>query len=170
MAGPLDTGSSGPRFPIASVDPRTARATDVAAIGAVNQALYYRAEHGGTVSKICLEVTTSSGNISVAFYRNVGLGKAAQPGARIVTSGAVACPAVGYAEVSLGGPYAIPAGSWIAISADNATAAFRSTLTGESPTQLGEGWAFKAGASHPLPATAASLTAIIGRNIILVGE
>ena len=171
--GALDIPGGRPSvgFP-ASCDPITARATDVAAVNAtvVGSALFYRVRDGGVITKIGLEVTTQSGNISVGIYTNSGQGKAAVPVSLKATSGAVACPAIGYQEISLGGSVAVAPGEWIAISADNTTAAFRSLLTSELTTQLGLGRCFKqVGSAHPLPATPGALTAITGRAIVLEG-
>lgn len=171
--GPLDIPGGRPSvgFPC-SVDPMTARPTDVAVVNATvaSSALFYRVRDGGVISKIAFEVTTSSGNISVGVYANSGQGKAAVPAARKATSGALACPAVGYQEISLGGSVAVAAGEWLAISSDNVTAAFRSVLTAELTSQLGAGRCYKqAGGAHPLPATPGTLTAITGRAIVLEG-
>lgn len=153
-----------------SGDPITARGTDVAVVGTVaNTGLYYRVRDGGTISKVGLEVTTQSGNISVGIYSNSGLGRSAVPAARKATSGAVTCPAVGYQEISLGASVTVVPGDWIAISSDNVTAAFRSLLTSELTTQLSSGRCYKQATAHPLPATPASLTAISGRALVLVG-
>jgi len=157
-------------FPPTSVDPRGARPTDVAVVGTVaNTALYYRVRDGGTISKVALEVTTSSGNISVGVYANSGSGRSAAPSALKVSSGALACPAIGVQEIALTAAIRVEPGDWLAISADNATAAFRSTITAEETTALGNGLCYKQATAHPLPSTPASLTAITGRNILLVG-
>lgn len=157
-------------YPPISVDPRGARPTDVAVVGtAANTALYYRVRDGATISKIALEVTTSSGNISVGVYANSGTGRAAVPSALKVSSGAVACPAAGVQEIALTAPIRVEPGDWLAISADNATAAFRSTITAEETSALGNGLCYKQATAHPLPSAPASLTAITGRNILLVG-
>jgi hypothetical protein len=157
-------------FPPTSVDPRAARPTDVAVVGtSANTALYYRVRDGGTITKVALEVTTSSGNISVGVYSNTGVGRSAAPAAQKATSGAVACPAIGVAEVTLTASVRVEPGDWLAISADNSTAAFRSALTAEQTTALGNGLCYKQATAHPLPATPSSLSGISGRNILLVG-
>jgi hypothetical protein len=163
--GALDSG-----WAPASVDPVTSRAADFGVVGTVaNTALYYRVRDGGTISKIAVEVTASSGNISVAVYSNSGAGSAAVPASRKATSGSVACPAIGQAEISLGGSVTVVPGDWLAISSDNVNAAFRALLTSETTNALGAGRIYKQASAHPLPATPASLTAITGRALVLVG-
>lgn len=153
-----------------SIDPAIARSTDVAGVGNSNQAIFYRVASGGEFSKITSEVTASSGNICVGFYKNNGLGgDAAAPGERIGTSGSIACPAVGVADIDLGATVKVAEGDWIAIAADNTTAAFRSTVTGESVSLLGKGRCCKQTSAFPLPTSAGTLTSIIGRNIVLLG-
>jgi hypothetical protein len=157
-------------FPPVSVDPRAARPTDVAVVGTTtNTALYYRVRDGGTISKIALEVTTSNGNLSVGVYSNTGVGRSAAPAAQKATSGSVACPAIGVQEIALTGSVRVEPGDWIAISSDSTTAAFRSTITAEQTTALGNGICYKQATAHPLPATPGTLTGISGRNILLVG-
>lgn len=152
-----------------TVDPGMIRGSDSSNPGGANAATYLRCMEGGTISKIGLDCVTSSGNISVAVHQNSGSGRASVPGTRLATSGAVACPAVGYAEVSLGATVTLAAGDWIAISADNGTAAFRSLLNGSTTTNLGLGRQFVASSSHPLPSTPSGLAARVGLNIVLVG-
>lgn len=157
-------------YPV-SVDPVQCRSLDNAALAA-NEATYYRVRDGGTISKIALEVVTSSGNISVAAYRNSATGRAAVPARRLASSGAVACPAAGYVEVALSGTVTVRPGDWLAISADNATATFRSgpsSPTNGSPLALGR--CYKQATAHPLPTTpdTGTLFGLIGRSVLLVG-
>lgn len=95
-------------------------------VGSVNRAHYLRIQNNpgtATITKLGIYVGTSSGNICVAVLR--GANGISGPTSRIATSGSVACPAIGYAEVSLGGSVAIdPLTDWFAISADNTTAKF----------------------------------------------
>lgn len=166
----LPGAAAAPRFRCSSVDAiHLIRSSDVATLGAANQALFYRVRNGGTFTKVGLEVTTQGGNICVGFYANTGSGDTAAPGALIGTSGAVACPAVGYADVALTSSAVVPDGAWVAISSDSATAAFRSGLTGELVSAFGKGRCYKQGSAHPLPSTPSTLTAITGRTVVLVG-
>ena len=102
-----------------------------AAMSNANQASFVRLYGTGAISKIGIEVIVSSGNIQAAVYSsasgtgfNSQLGRDAVPGARKATTGSLACPAAGYAELSLGGSITIEPGDWLGFSADNTTAAF----------------------------------------------
>lgn len=120
-----------------------------------NAARYIRVIGSGTITKIAMDVSVQSGNICVAVYRRTGSGLSAKPGARVATSGSVACPAVGYAEVSLGGSIALYDGDYLAMSVDNTTASFRG-LSGPSGVSGGmaSGYSWDQGTAFPLPATA----------------
>lgn len=126
---------------------------------------------GGTIAKIALSIGVSSGNISVAAYPNVGAGVAAVPGARLATSGAVACPAAGWAEVSLGASVEVAQGSWFALTADNTTATFLSSgAANPNGNSFGLGQMLREGAAHPAPANpGGSLAALTGRTWALQG-
>ena len=160
--------SAGLGFPF-TVDPGLVRSGDSLSVGSANQAIYARVLHGGTVSKIGLQVTATSGNVSVAVYRNAGVGRGAVPGAQLATSGSVACPAVGYAEIALGSSVTLSPGDWIAVSADNATAAFQSLLSTAGDSGLGLGRQYRQATAHPLPATPSSLVATRGQTHCLIG-
>lgn len=123
-----------------------------------NQARGARVTAGGTITKIGIQVTVQSGNICVGVYTNTGSGRDARPAVLRISSGSVACPAVGYAEVSLGGSVALLAGEWFAFAADNATAAF--VLTGGSATvsELMNGVSYIQAAAFPLPNPAVPAT------------
>jgi hypothetical protein len=60
----------------ATVDVGAIRSTDNAGVGTANQAIYMRVREGGTISKIGVSIAVSSGNFSVAVYRNSGVGAA----------------------------------------------------------------------------------------------
>jgi peptidoglycan/xylan/chitin deacetylase (PgdA/CDA1 family) len=152
-----------------TVPPHLTRGTDSSPVPAANGGIYLRCLGGGTISKIGLRVVTSSGNISVAAYQNSGTGRAAVPGTRLATSGAVACPVAGYAEISLGATITVAPGDWLFLSADNTTAAFGSGLVNAVDTDLALGVAFRQGTAHPAPSPVGSLVALIGRPIVLVG-
>lgn len=121
-------------------------------VGNNNRCAFLRVFSGGSISKIGMHVTTSTGNISVAVYSNTGTGASAVPGTRLATSGAVACPAVGYAEVSLGATITVAIGDWIAISAD-AASAFRSMGNSLIASNLGLGTCLYKETAHPAPAS-----------------
>jgi hypothetical protein len=130
-----------------------------------NQAAYYRVYGAGTFTKIAVHVTTSSGNVSFAVYSRSGSGRSAVPGTRLVTTGAIACPAIGYQEVSLGGSVTVAPGDFIAMSCDNTTAAFQ--IVGGSITDMAKGMAYQQATAHPAPSTPASLTASFSRAPLL---
>jgi hypothetical protein len=152
-----------------TVDPGFVRSTDARAAPSTNGAIYARVLGGGPVSKIGLQCQVSSGNISVGVHQNSGVGRAAVPGARIATSGAVACPAVGYAEVSLGGSVPVAPGDWFSISADNVTASFLCNLGVAVDSSIGLGRQFRQATAHPVPATPSGLLAAVGYSIVMVG-
>lgn len=151
-----------------TIDPMIVRGSDSTVLTG-GDGWYFRVYDSGNVSKIALEVVTASGNISVAAYRNTGTGQNAAPGTRLATSGAIACPAAGYREISLGATVTITPGDWFAISADNATAAFRCMLNGVASSALGAGRVLVQQTAHPLPSSPASLQARIGNSILMVG-
>lgn len=139
-------------------------------IGSANDARYMRVRDGGVISSVRLHVIASSGNISVAAYRNSGSGLTSVPGTRLATSGAVACPAAAAAaDIALGASVTVYPGDWLAISADNVTASFLGVNGNSGTTALVAGAAYTQAAAHPLPATPASLLAQTNRTIALVG-
>lgn len=115
-----------------------------------NRAHYMRMAEAGTITKVAIIVQIQSGNISVGVYRNSGSGASAVPAARVATSGAVACPATGYQEVSLSGSIAVNKGDWLALSVDNTTAAF----IGIAPAQILKPFHYSQDTAHPLPSSA----------------
>lgn len=135
--------------------------------GAVNGAVYLRSTGRGLITKIGLHVTTQSGNICVGVFRSTGIGRARVPDARAATSGAVACPTVGYAEISLGASVYVTEDDYLAMSCDNTTAAFQGA-SGNNSTLL-SGLSYSQATAHVLPANAASLTPTSFRLPHLVG-
>lgn len=110
---------------------------------------------GFQISKIALQVGVQSGNISVAVYRGTGSGMARRPtGTPIAQSGAVACPAVGYAEIPLDQAVTPLLGDFLFMSCDNVTASFYMVSGNVSPLQASVGYGKSAGA-HPAPDTSA---------------
>ena len=138
-----------------------------AAWATANDASYARVLVGGSISNIGFHVSVSSGNVSVAVYRNSGSGRSAVPGTRLATSGAVACPGTGFQTISLGSTVAVQRGDWIALSCDNTTAAF--TMVSNIDSDLYLGFSYRQSTSHPLPSTPASLVASTSRQPILIG-
>jgi hypothetical protein len=131
--------------------------------------VYHRTKGGGTIGKIGVYVGTSSGNISLATY--TGAVGRNPPDTRTQTTGAVACPASGYAEVALGGNVTVRTDTgWLAISADNATATFgRVGGTPGGDNAFGTGRAYLQN-GHPAPSTPSSLIASWRIKFILVGQ
>lgn len=143
-ADPLNLG-----FP-SNMDPKTISLA--ATNGSANRTHYYRVTGGGSITKLGLYVSVSSGNICVSVYANTGSGRAAMPAARVASSGSVACPAVGYAEIALGATVNVTSGDfWFAVSADNATAQFGAAATSAFAIQGVMAWQDTA---FPSPATA----------------
>lgn len=146
------SGTSGWGIPRTFATPQATSSTR--GVASNNNGWYYRVLDAGTISKIAIDPTTSSGNISIAVYRSSGSGDAAVPtGGRLATTGAIACPSTGYAEVSLGASVAVNEGDWFALSADNTTVAIRSDASGTNSSNLGKGMMGHQGTAHPLPAT-----------------
>jgi hypothetical protein len=135
----------------ATCDPRENSAT--AAFATANHCHYNRVYHGGVISSVRLRVGTSSGNIGVAVYDTTGSGVSAAPGTRVATSGSVACPASGLADVSLGGSVTLGHGThWFALSCSNTTATF--AHIGTIPSGWTNGVNAAQATAHPPPATA----------------
>ena len=132
-----------------------------------NQRLYMRVTGGATITKVGLHVGTSSGNVSVAVYSNTGSGRNAMPGALVVDSGSVACPAAGYAEISLGGSYVVTQGDWFSLCADNATATFYRGNTASFNSNLGKGMGAYQSSAFVAPNPAAATAYTVG--FILIG-
>lgn len=127
--------------------------------GGTSSARYTRFLTGGPCSKIAIQVGTQSGNISVAIYRNSGVGTAAVPGTRVATTGAIACPVTGYQEISLGSTLQIYPGDWVGVSADNATATFQTYQTSQLAA-MGAGVSYlQTSGAHPCPATPTGVSA-----------
>lgn len=152
-----------------SVDPGQLRVSDALSVGTINNAIYLRCLEGGVVSHIALQIAVQSGNICIGVYRNSGQGRSAVPGTRIASSGAIACPAVGYQDIALGSTVLMQPGDWLAISADNTTATFRCAISSAGASNLGLGRQYIQTTAHPLPTTPASLSATVGNNIVLLG-
>jgi hypothetical protein len=139
------------------------------AMFAANDAYYFRVVGSGPISKIAFIVQTQSGNISVAVLR--GLPGDNAPSTRLATSGTVACPAAGYAEVSLGGTVTVDERTdWFAISCDNTTATFPRSGAAASEVALGSGFCYRGTTNHPIPASPTGLLASVRFAFVLVGK
>lgn len=125
-----------------------------------NAASYARLVAGGyAIAQIGLQVGTSSGNISVGAYTASGTGHTATPtGGLLASSGAVPCPASGFALVSLGATIVPLLADWFAASTDNATATF-GIVNSSSGQAIEGGLCYTQSTAHPLPATPSGLTA-----------
>lgn len=133
-------------------------------VASANDAKYTRVWGSGTISKVGLVVAVQSGNISVAIYRNNN----GVPGTRVATTGAIACPAAGYQEVSLGGSYQVNYGDWFCITVDNTTATFNAKGSGVA-SALATNLGYKQTSAHPAPTNPASLSPETTRQPILRG-
>jgi hypothetical protein len=149
-----------------TADPRSSLAA--AALSGANVTYWGRVVGGGTVTKLGIQVGAQSGNICVAVYANSGFGINAIPGVRLATSGSVACPAIGYAEVALDVSVEVLSGQhWFALAADNVVATFYAPSGSIGITSLAKGFGMsKAAFPCPDPAAASSYrtnpVAIIG--------
>ena len=133
-----------------------------------NRAFYVRLMTGGVISKVRINVVASAGNVSVAAYQNSGTGTSAVPGTRLATSGSVACPSIGIADVSLGATITVRPGDWLAISASSASATFSCSIVQTIVAPHAAGVCGYQDTAHPLPATPSPSAGIIG-PILLMG-
>lgn len=136
-----------------------------------NEAIYYRVTRGGQVlaTKIAIRVLAQAGNISVGVYSSSGSGRSAVPGVLKATSGAVACPAVGYAEVALVTPTTVSQGDWLAWSADGVVAQLNGFNTGGATNNISQGLGARSTAvAHPLQNPAANLNVLEGRIVYML--
>lgn len=125
-----------------------------------NRGIYTRLVTGSYISKIGIEVVTASGNISLAVYRNSGVGMAAVPTTRLATTGAVACPAASAGvlrEVALDVPVRAARGDWLFMSCDNGTASF--TRGSASFSTWNGAFFYRQDTAHPAPSPAGTLAA-----------
>ncbi len=133
-----------------------------------NRGEWVRAVGSGAITKLGIHVGVQSGNICVAVYANSGVGRDAKPAARKATSGSVACPATGYAEVALLASVAVEHGDWFFLAPDNTTATF-TICSGTLTTAAANGLAWWAAASFPAPDPAPALSSGFSRTPLMVG-
>ena len=152
---------------IAPIDPRSYVS---GAVTGANQAWLFRVPHhqSGTISKIGVHVTVQAGNVCVGVYSNTGTGRSARPDTLVASSGSVACPAVGYAEISLGSSVVVNPGDWLAYAASSATTAI-ARQGGALQSEMGAGFSHYQVSAFPLPATATVGSPNFTASFILLG-
>jgi hypothetical protein len=115
---------------------------------ATNDARYMRAISGGVITKVAIQVAVSAGNISIAIKNDNAGTPATGVGSVKQSTGAIACPALGYQEVALGASVTVAKGDWFCMSCDSNTASFRGF--GGNDTDLHKNVAGRSGTSHPI--------------------
>lgn len=149
--------------------PPLANDPTVRAVNTVSEAVYVRLVGAGTFANVAIRVGTASGNICAGVYLDTIVGGVHQPGARVATTGSVACPASGSATIALDGSVTVTHGShWFAFSADNVTATF--VVQNALPMTeivIFPGNCYVQATAFPLPNPAASLSAA-GRRFPLM--
>jgi hypothetical protein len=141
----------------------------VQSMGTASRGVFHRVRAGGFVSSVAVAVGTSSGNVAVAVYANSGSGRSAVPSTRVATSGSVACPAPGFALISLGATVTVEPGDWLYLWCDNTTATFRCASSGIYATNpIYAGFSAYEDGAVPAPATATPIAGLI-RGFLLVG-
>lgn len=152
-------------FP-ATCDPRAI--TTLSAAFTANQCHYNRIYGSGDVSALRIVVGASAGNISAAIYDTSGSGLTAVPANRLDTSGSVACPSTGAADVALAGTTTVTHGAhWFALSASSGSAQFARNGNGTAA-----GWTngviAAQNTAHPAPASATPAS-LASHLIVMVG-
>lgn len=136
-----------------------------------NRAQYTRVRTGGTISKIRIQCTVSSGNVCVGVYANTGSGLSAMPGARVATSGSLASAGTGARDYSLGASVYVNPGDWLAFVTDNTsiTLAYIGVVTefGGTPSVWSGRSAYQ-DTAFPLPSTATP-TSGATKPVLLIG-
>lgn len=128
------------------------------ALGA-NLQRFFRVFGSGVITKIGIYVGTENGNLAVAVYNNSGVGRSATPSTRKGTSGSVACPSAGYAEVALTASTTVSDGDWFCVWVDGTAALHGSGTTGDAAGAQADGMRGYVSSALAPPATAAALTA-----------
>lgn len=154
-----------------------------ATIPTSNRIYWMRLIEGATISTCRFGIIASSGNICIAYARNIGSGSAAAPGEMVATTGAVGCPASsttnitggsnGDHELALSATVRLKAGDWVGIAADNTTVALRSMTTAanvDSVLMTGSGYRETIASGSPaIPTSRATLTGCSSRNWLILG-
>lgn len=95
------------------------------AFPAANRAYYYRVTSAAAITALTAEISTATGNILAAVYKNNGQqGRNAAPSELIASTGSVVA-VDGKQSLPLGGTFGVAAGDWIMVAADNTTVRFR---------------------------------------------
>lgn len=167
----VDTTATDVQAPPATGFPRTGDPRYISGSGApgANRCLYLRATGSGVISKIAVDIGTSSGNIDVGVYANTGVGRAARPAARKTSSGSVASPGTGYQEIALTASVYVEEGDWLAVSSDNATVTYALTGGNGSSGSMAQGLSHFQTGTFPLPATAAPSGTNAIYSVVIVG-
>lgn len=136
-----------------------------------NRCYMYRCRGGGTITGITMRVLVSSGNISAGVVGSAG--GVSNPVTRRATSGAVPCPATGYAVVTIPSTTVDPS-DYLALSQDDGAATFAAGPFGsisESFTipYIGSGQTLFASGAHPIPSTVTTTGTLQGGGHILSG-
>lgn len=135
-----------------------------------NRAYFWRLIGAATITKIGVRVGVSSGNISLAVYRNTGVGRAAAPGTQLATTGAIACPPAGVdTNVPLGSTVVLQPGDWVGMSCDNTTASFYGQSVGILVSSAYAGRGGYQSAAHPCPSSPVLTSAGYPGAVLLVG-
>jgi hypothetical protein len=146
----------------------TAQAGSAGIPNGANFACFIRMIDAGAVTYLWYQVSVASGNISVGLYASSGTGRQAVPGARYATTGTIACPAGGQIQTTIAG-VTVAYGDWIALSADNTTAAFLMTNNTAQNNSIAKGINYYMAAAHPLPTSGATASVGGGRSWIMGG-
>lgn len=145
-----------PRYGIPrSIDPRNVGNTNSFA---VNVSRWSRIIDSGTINTVVIGVGTASGNIDVGVYGSSGSGLNTVPDTRRVSTGSIACPATGRAEIALGSSLAVTTDDWFAIAVDNATATFYRT-SNTIASEIAGGFGATKSSAFPLPSPAGTTSA-----------
>lgn len=135
-------------------------------VGSVNRGRFLRRITPLTpISKVEIGVAVSSGNICIAAYaHDPATGK---PGARLASSGSVACPASGDREVALG---ATVLAEWLYLAADNTTATFHNAAGSVAAFVGATGRAAHQDSAFPAPTDGSAAVFSTGLNFLLIGK
>lgn len=151
-------------FP-ATADPILA--SNYTTVASSNRTWFLRATGSGSVSRLRINVGVQSGNICASVYTSSGVGTAALPLTRVATTGSIACPAAGNADLTLDTTVAVTSGDfWFSLCADNTTATF--AQVGSTGSLIPQGRVAFQDSTLTGPATAAA-TALGPRTFVILG-
>lgn len=137
-------------------------------VGTATRTWFLRVLFGaGRITKLRVNVGAQSGNICASVYTNTGVGLNALPGTRVATTGSIACPASGNADLTLDATVNVTPGDyWFSLCADNTTATF--AQVGTTGSLLPQGRIALQDSTLTGPATAAA-TANGSRTFVILG-